>query len=116
MYCLVRGADEHAARERVSKALEQRGLSNLSGTSTGKSEVHILQAQLGEARLGLDDDTYNLLAREATIIMHIAWSVNFRMRLRHFEKDNIAGNHNPIERKPQSYLRAFLQVCTISSI
>lgn len=86
VYCLVRGADVHASKERVGKALEQRSLKPLS--DDGK--VIILQAQLGDPQLGLSDEDYGCLSKEATIIMHVAWSVNFRQRLRSFVKDNIA--------------------------
>jgi len=86
IYCLVRGADVHAAQERVNKALEQRGLGAID-----ESKVVVVRSSLGDARLGLADDLYNKISNEATIILHVAWSVNFRMRLRSFEKDNIAG-------------------------
>ncbi|QIW97141.1 hypothetical protein AMS68_002659 [Peltaster fructicola] len=88
IYCLVRGADACAARERVVKALEQRKLASLH------SKVVVLQARLADSDLGLDAATYHQVTREATTIMHVAWSVNFRMRLHSFVKDNIAGvNH-----------------------
>ncbi|KAK4546065.1 hypothetical protein LTR36_002202 [Oleoguttula mirabilis] len=93
IYCLVRGADEHAARERVNKALVQRKLQPLSGID-GDGKVTVLQAQLGDGQLGLEKQVYDQLAREATIIMHVAWSVNFRMKLRSFVKDSIAGVTN----------------------
>ncbi|GME65034.1 uncharacterized protein K452DRAFT_318826 [Neofusicoccum parvum] len=89
IFCLARGSDEHAVRERVSKALTRRGLSGLNSASTGNEKVVVLQSQFGEANLGLSNETYNKIAAEATIIMHVAWPVNFRMRLRSFE-DNIA--------------------------
>jgi thioester reductase-like protein len=87
IYCLVRGADEHAAIERVAKALDQRGLVSL----TSGSKVKVVPAQLGEERLGLSDEVYDYLAKSATSIIHIAWTVNFRLKLRSFVKDNIAG-------------------------
>ncbi|KAL1595711.1 putative secondary metabolism biosynthetic enzyme [Paraconiothyrium brasiliense] len=91
IYCLVRGADETAAKERISKALSQRGLTDLSSESPPNDKVKIIQAALGEPRLGLSDDVYNHLAAEATSILHIAWTVNFRLKLRSFAKDNLAG-------------------------
>ena len=93
IYCLVRGADAPAARERVSKALEQRSLQTLEHND---EKVVVLQATLGDLKLGLKDDMYGQLAREATIIMHVAWSVNFRMKLRSFVKDSVAGVTNLI--------------------
>jgi len=87
IYCLVRGADEKAAHERVNKALVQRRLSPLD--DNGKFVV--LQAQLSDPNLGLEKAMYDRLASEATVIMHVAWSVNFRMKLRSFVRDSIAG-------------------------
>lgn len=91
IYCLVRGADHHAAFERVSKALIARKLLPLDRPSPNGPEVTVFRAALGEPRLGLVDETYDRLARETTVIMHVAWSVNFRMKLCSFVKDNIAG-------------------------
>lgn len=89
IYCLVRGADQHAAQERVSKALQQRGLANLIS-----QKVKIIPSQLSDPHLGLSADLYTHLATSATSIIHIAWTVNFRLKLRSFVKDNIAGVHN----------------------
>ncbi|RAR11106.1 acetyl-CoA synthetase-like protein [Stemphylium lycopersici] len=94
VYCLVRGVDEQAARERVSKALEQRGLIDLGPPNIPGSKVKVIPAQLGEERLGLSDQTYYDLAKNVTSIIHVAWTVNFRLKLRSFEKDNIAGVRN----------------------
>jgi thioester reductase-like protein len=89
VYCLVRGADTHAAVERVAKALEYRKLRTLDDDPDDK--VVVLPANLADDRLGLDNETYSAVAREVTIIMHVAWSVNFRMKLRSFVKDSIGG-------------------------
>lgn len=90
IYCLVRGADEYAATERVRKALQERGLT----ADLDSHRVNIIQAQLSDAQLGLSKDLYIHLARSATSIIHVAWAVNFRLKLRSFVKDNIAGLHN----------------------
>jgi thioester reductase-like protein len=97
VYCLVRGADENAAKERVSKALQQRGLVDLSLGDKNNEKIKVFQAQLSEERLGLTDELYEYLAKEATSIIHIAWTVNFRLKLRSFVKDNIAGVRNLLD-------------------
>ncbi|KAL2351350.1 hypothetical protein BJ546DRAFT_297995 [Cryomyces antarcticus] len=102
IYCLVRGADPHAAHERVSKALEQRELSPLSAKHSENDRVVVLQAQLSDPHLGLSDEIYERIAEEVTTIMHVAWSVNLRMRLKSFIKDNIAGVRNLINLALQS--------------
>lgn len=94
VYCLVRGADEHAARERVSKALEQRGLTGLASSDRADGKIKILAAQLSDEHLGLSTELYDQLAKEATCIVHVAWTVNFRLKLRSFVQDNIAGVRN----------------------
>jgi thioester reductase-like protein len=97
VYCLVRGADEHAAKERVGKALEQRGLSSLLVPDRANDRVEVIPAQLSDAHLGLSDELYNKLAKEVTCIIHVAWTVNFRLKLRSFAKDNIAGVRNLLD-------------------
>lgn len=94
VYCLVRGADEHAAKERVSKGLEQRGLTSLLTPGRANDKVEVIPAQLSDERLGLSEELYQKLARDVTCIIHVAWTVNFRLKLRSFAKDNIAGVRN----------------------
>ncbi|CAD0096493.1 unnamed protein product, partial [Aureobasidium mustum] len=93
VYCLVRGAELHASIERVDKALKQRGL---DGLQSGDAKVEVLQTSLGDDHLGLSSGDYERIAQEVSIVMHVAWSVNFRMRLRSFAKDNIASVTNLI--------------------
>lgn len=97
IYCLVRGADEHGPRERIEKALQQRGLGDLTSSNVNSGKVKVIPAQLSDPHLGLSDELYNRLAREATLIVHIAWTVNFRLKLRSFVKDNIAGVRNLLD-------------------
>ncbi|KAF2015863.1 hypothetical protein BU24DRAFT_391156 [Aaosphaeria arxii CBS 175.79] len=97
IYCLVRGADSHAATERVNKALEQRGLKVLDANVTKTKKVIILCAQLCKSDLGLPQKVYKELVAEVDLIVHVAWTVNFRIRLRSFAKDNIGGLRNLIE-------------------
>ncbi len=97
IYCLVRGADQHAAKERVRKALQQRGLMKGVLLESFHDKAKVVPAQLGSDRLGLTDELYDYLSKEATSIIHIAWTVNFRLRLRSFVKDNIAGVQNLLQ-------------------
>ncbi|CAI6341646.1 unnamed protein product [Periconia digitata] len=96
IYCLVRGADPTAAKERVHKALEERGFAGLSPETPSNSKIRIVQTKLGESKLGLTDDMYEYLAAEVDSILHIGWTVNFRLKLESFAKDNIAGVQNLI--------------------
>ncbi|KAI9719116.1 MAG: putative secondary metabolism biosynthetic enzyme [Candelaria pacifica] len=93
IYCLVRASDDTAARERVNKSLLRRGKSPLSSSSS-QGRISCVIAKLGAYKLGLSDEVYESIARQATLIVHAAWAVNFSMRLRSFVKDHIAGIHN----------------------
>ena len=50
-----------------------------------------MTAKLGDPNLGLSKGTYNSIQKQATVIIHAAWAVNFSMRLRSFVKDHISG-------------------------
>lgn len=93
IYCLVRGATLHAARERVDKALQQRKLPGLQpGNSSDK--VIVLQSLLSHPKLGLSQAQYRTLTTSTTTILHLAWSVNFNLQLRSFVPDSIASIPN----------------------
>nr|POE56176.1 non-canonical non-ribosomal peptide synthetase fub8 [Quercus suber] len=118
IYCLVRGADNLAAYERVTKALTYRKLQGLSN-NLGEDKIVVLPAQLGDAQLGLEQEVYDQLARETTIVMHVAWSVNFRMKLMSFAKDNIAGVNNLINlalKSPNSVPPRFAFCSSVASV
>ncbi len=95
IYCLVRGADQVAAAARVSKALSSRGLQTLEDADDN-GKVEVLQAVLSDNKLGLDDATYHQLACQATVILHLAWSVNFRLKLRTFARTDLPAVTNLI--------------------
>ena len=90
IYCLVRGATAHAARERVSKGLEHRGLAPLPTMSSESEKAIVVPARLSAFDLGLSSAEYDRIASNTTLILHLAWSVNFRLRLANFEKESIA--------------------------
>ena len=84
VHCLIRGATEHAARERLSKALHQKNLESIEASETS---IHIHTCKLSEASLGLSPDVYQTLARRATLVIHSAWAVNFNLPLKAFADD-----------------------------
>jgi acyl carrier protein len=101
IFCLVRGSDIEASTGRVNEALEQRGLVGLENSqdeskNNTDNKVQVLQASLGDDQLGLSAQDYARVAQDVSIVMHVAWSVNFRMRLRSFAKDNIASKLFPL--------------------
>lgn len=65
-------------------------------SDVAKGKLIALPSDLSHPTLGLDSATYNILISEITDVIHCAWSVNFNLHLRSFEKDNICGLQNLI--------------------
>lgn len=93
VYCLVRAADVSDARKRVEQSLKERELSVWARLLRDCPSLVCLPAKLDEERLGLDDDTWDKMSKEATMIIHSAWPVNFALQLISFEKQ-FAGLRN----------------------
>lgn len=91
--CLVRAASTKAAQERVRKSLQMRNI--IPGSPS--SSLEYVTVKFSDPNLGLNAETYERLARTATLIIHAAWAVNFRASLRSFEKDHLGGLHNLLQ-------------------
>ncbi|KAI0460465.1 acetyl-CoA synthetase-like protein [Xylaria acuta] len=91
VYSLVRGDN---AFERISKSLEERGLT-LSGNNPTRAEklVALSTNNFGAPNLGLRPEEYAQLQNSATLIIHAAWPVNFNISLESF-RPQIAGLRN----------------------
>ncbi|KEY71188.1 hypothetical protein S7711_02299 [Stachybotrys chartarum IBT 7711] len=110
IYCLIRASDEHAAHERLSKALAKRGLPDLESISGTDSKVVILPSKLFDDDLGLSSEQRERIAEQATLFVHAAWTVNFSLRLKSFE-DQLAGTRNLLKLASDGGVR----FCFISS-
>lgn len=132
IYCLVRGADAHAARCRVDKALQNRKLPRLSSLShretpanttkdanNHEEKIAILPCHLDHPHLGLTDKDYLTLQNTSTHIIHAAWAVNFRWRLRSFERDHLRGLRHLLAlslASPQPQKPTFVFCSSIASV
>ncbi|KAK9422451.1 hypothetical protein SUNI508_04807 [Seiridium unicorne] len=79
VYCLGRGEN---LRARVFQSLEWRGLKL---RDSDKSKVVALSANLDQEDLGLEDGQLELFKSEVSLIIHLAWPVNFNIQLQSFE-------------------------------
>ncbi|KAI0866887.1 acetyl-CoA synthetase-like protein [Xylaria cubensis] len=91
VYSLVRG---DKAFERISKSLEERGLT-LPGNNPKRARklVALSTNNFGAPDLGLRPGEYAQLQNSATLIIHAAWPVNFNISLESF-RPQIAGLRN----------------------
>lgn len=88
VYCLVRGSNP---LERVLKSLKDRGLE-----LTTKDNVHkivALSSDFSQPDLGVGKETFENFKSKVSLIIHLAWPVNFAIRLQSFEP-HLAGLRN----------------------
>lgn len=89
VFCLVRGSCADGAHGRVNQSLRDRQLPSLQKSCS----IVVLCGEAGKHHLGLNDQIYHEISETVTHIIHLAWPVNFRMKLSSFE-ESIAGVHN----------------------
>ncbi|KAL8954438.1 MAG: hypothetical protein Q9193_007246, partial [Seirophora villosa] len=88
IYCPVRGSNP---LQRVFTSLSSR---NLAVAEQHQHKIFAFESSdLNDPAFGLDPSTFALLKRECSLIVHIAWPVNFNLPLRSFEP-HIRGLHN----------------------
>ncbi|KAF4310078.1 putative nrps-like enzyme [Botryosphaeria dothidea] len=105
VYCLNR-SDSAATRQ--AQSFEERD------APTDFSKVTFLRTDFSQARFGLDQETYNKLAAEATIFIHNAWAVDFNHALTSYEPTHIAGTRRVVDFSLHSQFRT--HIVFISSI
>ncbi|KAE8144399.1 hypothetical protein BDV25DRAFT_134707 [Aspergillus avenaceus] len=93
VYCLVRANSPIEAYGRLLQSIRNRRVYD-DLPDVARQKLIALPSDLSQPTLGLDPTTYNTLTSEITDVIHCAWSVNFNMHLRSFEKDNITGLQN----------------------
>ena len=86
-YALLRGLDSEKA---LRESLNRHRLGTDIPLGTGKIEV--LNYNMTDPLLGLDIDTYYMLAKNVTIIVHNAWRVDLNQAVESFERDCLRGS------------------------
>ncbi|KAK7723951.1 putative NRPS-like protein biosynthetic cluster [Diaporthe eres] len=88
VYCLVRAESDEAADLRITESLHAARLE--VGDVEKRLKIVSLASDLGQPRLGLNDQQYEALRTSVTDIIHGAWAVNFNLSLSSFENPCIA--------------------------
>ncbi|KAF3404524.1 Iterative polyketide synthase afoE [Talaromyces pinophilus] len=88
VYCLVRGSNP---LERVLQSLKDRGLELSTKDSVHK--IVALSSNFSQPDLGVGKETFEKFKSEVSLIIHLAWPVNFAIRLQSFEP-HLAGLRN----------------------
>lgn len=90
VYCLVRSSNP---LQRVFQSLSER---HLEVSEANQDKIFAFSGDLGKPDLGLDAASLALMRREISLIIHIAWPVNFNIPLQSFEPQ-IAGLYNILQ-------------------
>jgi thioester reductase-like protein len=98
IFCLNRSADGKVRQEKSNTA---RGLK----ATWNEERIHFIQADLSQADLGLGSEKYTELLREATVIIHSAWKVDFNLSVDSFEPQ-IRGVRNLLDFSARSANKA----------
>ncbi|KAK7420927.1 hypothetical protein QQX98_002491 [Neonectria punicea] len=105
IYCLLRAQSPFVAHERVTMALSKRNLPELGAYNENLQDrnerILCLPCNLSNQDLGLSDQDRQRILKEAKVIIHSAWTVNFSLRLSSFE-DQVAGTRNLIDLASES--------------
>lgn len=111
--CLCRARDDADARRRLDESLSTRGLPSLKALPSHSKAV-ALASDLARVDLGLSADTFAMMQKEVTAVIHCGWPVNFNMSLRSFET-SIQGAVNLINLCVDS-CGAFLFCSSVSTV
>lgn len=90
IYCFVRGENP---TQRIQNALRQR---HLEIDPLFADKIVAVTADPGHINLGLSPTKFLQLKREVTLILHVAWPVNFNISLESFEP-HLQGLHNLLQ-------------------
>lgn len=92
---LVRGRDDADARGRADRLLAE--VLDADRLDDGKKRVHVVRADLERDRFGLDDASYDRLARETDAVIHGAASVSFTLPLEEARRINVEGTRRVLD-------------------
>ncbi|MFC7384188.1 carboxylic acid reductase [Sphaerisporangium rhizosphaerae] len=112
LICLVRGADDAAARERLEESLDSGDveLKRRFAESIGHGALQVVAGDIGAPNLGLSERTWRRLAGTVDLIVHAAALVNHVLPYRQLFGPNVAGTAEVIRlalttrRTPVSFL------------
>ncbi|ORX54040.1 acetyl-CoA synthetase-like protein [Hesseltinella vesiculosa] len=117
VYCLVRAKTPAAATERLAKAFHDRQLNTeLLHQALANKNVQAFPMNLDDDMLGFSEQQFNQLKSEITIILHIAWLLDFNQPLEHFDRTCIQGMYRLLKFAYRGPSRPAMHIHTLSSV
>lgn len=115
LICVVRGSDASAAAKRLERAFDS-GDAELSRRyrELADETLEVLAGDIGEPRLGLDENTWNRLAATADRIVHPAALVNHVLPYTELFGPNVLGTAELIRLALTARIKPFTYVSTVA--
>ncbi len=113
LVCLTRGADAEQARQRIEAALSSDAALQDRFRALAKGHLDVLAGDIGEPNLGLDDATWQRLARTVDLVVHPAAHVNHVLPYRQLFTPNVVGTAEVIRLAITARLKPIHYVSTM---
>ncbi|WP_229713719.1 carboxylic acid reductase [Streptomyces fuscichromogenes] len=116
LVCLVRAADDSAARRRLEESLDSgdTALKSRFAELTAGGALRVLAGDIGAARLGLSERDWQRLTAEADLVVHPAALVNHVLPYRQLFEPNVAGTAEVVRAALTTRLKPVVYVSTVA--
>nr|WP_280411289.1 carboxylic acid reductase [Nocardia asiatica] len=115
LVCLVRGADEAAARERLDSAFDSGDPALIREfRQLAAAHLEVVPGDIGAPNLGLDDPAWRRLAERVDLIVHPAALVNHVLPYRQLFGPNVVGTAELIRLALTTRLKPFTYLSTVA--
>ncbi|MER5555534.1 carboxylic acid reductase [Streptomyces sp. NPDC002793] len=115
LICVVRGADEAAAAQRLEQAFDSGDATLLQRYRDAADGVlEVLAGDIGEVRLGLEEDTWQRLADTVDLIVHPAALVNHMLPYSQLFGPNVIGTAELIRLALTARMKPFTFVSSVA--
>lgn len=117
LVCLVRAADDSAARQRLEEALDSgdTALKSRFAELTADGALRVLAGDVGAARLGLSEQDWRELTASVDLIVHPAALVNHVLPYRQLFEPNVAGTAEVVRAALTTRLKPVVYVSTVAT-
>lgn len=116
LVCLVRAADDDAARQRLEEALDSgdTALKSRFAELTAGGALRVLAGDIGAAHLGLSEQDWQQLTATVDLVVHPAALVNHVLPYRQLFEPNVAGTAEVVRAALTTRLKPVVYVSTVA--
>ncbi|MEV4434103.1 carboxylic acid reductase [Streptomyces sp. NPDC049585] len=112
--CVVRGKDAAAARERLAGAFAGGDADLVRAFETLAEHLEVVAGDVAEPRLGLDEATWQRLARETDLIVHAGALVNHVLPYHHLFDANVLGTAELVRLALTERIKPFTYISSVA--